>query len=93
MQPFLGIRWHGDGTAVTTFSQPASVRRHFFLNVLVQTLHDIIAGSREGLAMQDRYEKLSRLSDWELARRGLTRADTRRLVVHGDPHDKGGGWA
>jgi hypothetical protein len=84
MQPFLGIRWHGDGTAVTTFSQPASVRRHFFLNVLVQTLHDIIAGSREGLAMQDRYEKLSRLSDWELARRGLTRADTRHLVVHGE---------
>jgi hypothetical protein len=67
---FLDIRWHGDETAVTTLSQPGSVRRHFFLDVLVQTLADIIAGSREGLAMQDRYEKLSRLSDWELARRG-----------------------
>jgi hypothetical protein len=84
MQPFLDIRWHGDGAAVTPLSQPASVRRHFFLNGLVQALGDIIAGSREGLAMQDRYEKLSRLSEWELARRGLTRADTRRLVVHGE---------
>jgi hypothetical protein len=46
-------------------------------------LRDIIAGSREGLAMPDRYEKLSRLSDWELARRGPTRADTGRLAVNG----------
>jgi hypothetical protein len=83
MQPILGIHQLGDETAVTTFSQPASVRRHFFLNVLVQALRDIIAGSREGLAMQDRYEELSRLSDWELARRGLTRADIGRLAVNG----------
>ena len=83
MQPILGIRRLGDGTAVTTFSQPASVRRYFFLDVLIQALRDIIAGSREGLAMQDRYEELSRLSDWELARRGLTRADIGRLAVNG----------
>ena len=83
MQPILVIRRHGDGTAVRILSQLAFVRRHFFLNVLVQALRDIIAGSREGLAMQDRYEKLSRLSDWELARRGLTRADIGRLAVNG----------
>jgi hypothetical protein len=52
------------------------------LNALVQWMRDIIAGSRDGLAMQDRYEALSRLSDWELSRRGLTRADIPRLAVN-----------
>jgi hypothetical protein len=51
---------------------------------LAQWMRDIIAGSRDGLAMQDRYEALSRLSDWELARRGLTRADFPRLIVNGE---------
>jgi hypothetical protein len=55
-----------------------------FRNDLAQWLRDIIAGSRDGLAMQDRYEALSRLSDWELAQRGLTRADFPRLVVTGE---------
>jgi hypothetical protein len=47
-------------------------------------VRDIMAGSRDGVAMQDRYEALSRLSNGELARRGLTRADFPRLVVNGE---------
>jgi hypothetical protein len=41
------------------------------------------AGIREGKAMADRYAFLSRLSDAELARRGLTRAGIVQAVVHG----------
>jgi hypothetical protein len=55
-----------------------------FHKQFAQWVHDIIVGSRDGLAMQDRYEVLSRLSDCELAQRGLTRADFPRLVVNGD---------
>lgn len=83
MQPIPNIRRHGKGASVTTLSEPNFVRGRFFSNTLAQAVRDIIAGSRDGLAMQDRYQKLSRLSDWELARRGLTRADIIRLVVHG----------
>jgi hypothetical protein len=50
-------------------------------NALVQWMRDIITGSRDGLAMQERYEVLSRLSERELSRRGLTRADIPRLAV------------
>lgn len=66
---------------MTATSHPALGYGHAFLNALVQSVSDIIAGSRDGLAMQDRYEALSRLSDWELSRRGLTRGDIRRLAV------------
>jgi hypothetical protein len=55
-----------------------------FRNELARWVRDIMAGSRDGLAMQDRYEALSRLSNGELARRGLTRADFPRLVVNGE---------
>ena len=67
-----------------TASQPALAHEYSFLKTMVQLVNDIIVGSRDGLEMQDRYEALSRLSDWELARRGLTRADITRLVVNGE---------
>jgi hypothetical protein len=51
---------------------------------LLQPVRDIIAGSRDGLAMQDRYEALARLSASELARRGITRADFPCLAVNGE---------
>jgi hypothetical protein len=91
MQSILDIPQHGDGNAVTIVGQPAFARRHPFLNAVVQEVRDIIAGSREGLAMQDRYETLSRLSDWELARRRLTRADIKHLVVNGEKGRRMGG--
>jgi hypothetical protein len=47
-------------------------------------VRDVIAGARDGLAMQDRYEALSRLSDRELAKHGLTRDDFPRLAVNGE---------
>lgn len=53
-------------------------------NPFVRWVRDVIAGARDGLAMQDRYEALSRRSDRELARHGLTRADIPRLAVHGE---------
>jgi hypothetical protein len=56
----------------------------FLFKAFAQWLRDIIAGGRDGLKMQDRYEVLSRMSDWELARRGLTRADIARLAVDGE---------
>jgi hypothetical protein len=64
--------------------QPALAPEHPLLKTLVQAVSDIIASSCDGLAMQGRYEELSRLTHWELARRGLTRADIAHLVVNGE---------
>jgi hypothetical protein len=66
---------------MTTLSQPAFAHQHPFLNALAQLARDIIAGRRDGLALQDRYEALSRLSNRELTQRGLTRADIPRLAL------------
>ena len=40
-------------------------------------------GIREGKAMADRYDRLSKLSDAELARLGLGRQEIVRVVVNG----------
>ncbi len=42
-----------------------------------------IDGVREGREMATRYERLRRLSDHDLARLGLTRADIPRAAVNG----------
>jgi hypothetical protein len=42
---------------------------------------NVLAGIRDGSEMQARYEELSRLSDVDLARRGLTRADVMRAIL------------
>jgi hypothetical protein len=44
---------------------------------------DIVAGARDGLAMQARYDELSRLSPAELAQLELSRADISRVVARG----------
>ena len=44
---------------------------------------DVFEGIREGREMAYRYERLSRLSNVELARLGLTRADLPRAAVNG----------
>jgi hypothetical protein len=44
---------------------------------------DIVAGVREGHAIANRYEELSRLSDAALKTRGLVREDIARVAVTG----------
>jgi hypothetical protein len=44
---------------------------------------NVLAGIRDGGEMQARYEALSRLSNAELARRGVTRDAITQLILHG----------
>jgi hypothetical protein len=46
-------------------------------------LGTLLAGIRDGREMHARYDLLTRMSDGELARRGLTRDDIPRAVVTG----------
>jgi len=69
----LTLNTLSDCTMVTT---PRSGARGYFANVL--------AGIRDGGAMHARYEALARLSNADLARRGLTRGDIMRAVVAGE---------
>jgi len=59
-------------------------RERSLLDVLRQEVQDIIIGCREGLDIWDRYEALSRLSNQELAQRGLARDDVSRVANSGD---------
>ena len=54
-----------------------------WLKAVTRFFADLFAGIREGREMAYRYEALSRLSDAELARRGITRADIPRVAVTG----------
>jgi hypothetical protein len=66
------------------FSTPIRFPLHASLRAtLLQWMRDIIAGGFDGLAIQDRYEVLSRLTASELSRCGVTRADIPRLAVNG----------
>jgi hypothetical protein len=47
------------------------------------TIRAFFQGVREGLEMSDRYHALSRMSDVDLAKRGLTRSEITRAVVLG----------
>ena len=49
-----------------------------------KTVRAFFQGVRDGLEMSDRYHALSRMSDVELAKRGLTRSEITRAVVLGD---------
>ena len=53
-------------------------------NAFVQWVRDFVAGGHDGLVMWERYEALSRLSDRDLARYGITRADFPCLAVKGE---------
>jgi hypothetical protein len=50
---------------------------------LLQFLHEFVAGLREGVALANRYEALSNLSDSELARLGLRREDIPQATLAG----------
>jgi hypothetical protein len=50
---------------------------------LMSVVADIFEGISEGRAMAHRYDRLSRLSNGELAQLGLTRQDIPRAVVNG----------
>ena len=52
-------------------------------NRIVQVAVDVVEGINEGRKMAWRYEQLSRLSNAELARLGLTRYDSPRAAVNG----------
>jgi uncharacterized protein YjiS (DUF1127 family) len=48
-----------------------------------QVFTDFVEGAREARAIAARYESLSRLSDNQLAQRGLTRGDVPQAAVTG----------
>ena len=50
---------------------------------LVQIVHKFAAGIREGVALANRYETLSNMTDSELARLGLRREDIPQATVAG----------
>ncbi len=64
--------------ALSTLSRGASR-----LTVLARFIGELVAGVREGHAIANRYEELSRLSDAALKARGLVREDVARVAVTG----------
>jgi lysophospholipid acyltransferase (LPLAT)-like uncharacterized protein len=54
-----------------------------FWHGAVNALASIFEGIEEARAMATRYDDLSRLSDAELAARGLARSDIPRVVIEG----------
>lgn len=68
---------------MTTLTLPGFARQAQRLHVLRRAIADFFAGIQDGLAMAERYKSLSRLTDGELAQRGITRADIPRVVAKG----------
>jgi hypothetical protein len=54
-----------------------------FLHKFAHEIGEFVEGIREAQAIAARYDALSRLSDVELARRGLTRADIPQAALTG----------
>jgi hypothetical protein len=51
----------------------------------VSSFSEFCAGARDGREVHDRYRKLSRMSQSELTKLGLTRADIYRAALLGRP--------
>jgi uncharacterized protein YjiS (DUF1127 family) len=66
---------------MTTLTLPNRPRATPRLRALWHAVVEHFAGIRDGLAMAEHYKALSRLSEAELAQRGLTRADIPRVVA------------
>ena len=66
---------------MTTLALPSSTRRFSFFRGFVSVLSKLIAGARDGHAMARRYEALSRLSDAQLAARGMRREDIPQIAA------------
>ena len=63
-----------DYTVVTAPPRRSGVTQHFA---------NVLAGIRDGGDMHARYQELARLSNSDLAKRGLSRADITRAVLAG----------
>jgi hypothetical protein len=50
---------------------------------IMRFLSGLVGGIRDGLALADRYDRLSRMSDAELAQRGLSRVELPRAALSG----------
>jgi len=69
---------------MNTFSLTAkTARRSLTREPLGTTIAEFLAGAREGLEIQARYDALARKSDKELAALGLTRDQIGRAAVTG----------
>jgi uncharacterized protein YjiS (DUF1127 family) len=66
---------------MTTLALPTFFRQAPRLLALRRSIADFFAGVQHGLAMAEQYQALSRLTDGELAQRGITRADIPRVVA------------
>jgi hypothetical protein len=71
----LTLNTFSDCTMVTTPTRRGRIGEHFA---------NVLAGIRDGGAMRARYEALSRMSNTDLARRNLTRAEIMRVVMTGE---------
>jgi hypothetical protein len=69
---------------MATLTFPSRAHHHTgFFDSAWKTVRLFFQGVREGLDMADKYRALARLSDVELAKRGLIRSEITRAVVLG----------
>jgi uncharacterized protein YjiS (DUF1127 family) len=68
---------------MTTLTLLRSARQAPRLHALGRAISNFFTGIQDGLAMAEEYKQLSRLTDGELAQRGITRADIPRVVARG----------
>jgi hypothetical protein len=71
----LTLHTLSDCTMMTAPTRGAGLGRYFA---------NVLAGIRDGGAMHARYEALARLSNTDLARRGLARGEIMRAVMAGE---------
>lgn len=68
---------------MTTTTAPISLSLDGRLHRVFGTIAAFFAGIREGKALAERYDYLSKLSDADLAKLGLARQEIVRAVVNG----------
>jgi hypothetical protein len=68
---------------MTTVALPGRLREMPRLRRFFSAVGEFVAGIRLARAMAGRYNTLSRLTDAELARRGIAREDIPSVVVNG----------
>jgi uncharacterized protein YjiS (DUF1127 family) len=68
---------------MTTLTLSGLSRHTPRLHAFGRAIADFFAGIEDGRAMAEHYKYLSRLTDGELAQRGIARADIPRVVAKG----------
>jgi uncharacterized protein YjiS (DUF1127 family) len=68
---------------MATITLNSSARTASPFRKVFQVFADFVEGAREAREIATRYESLSRLSDNQLAKRGLTRGDVPQAAVTG----------